>query len=332
MWFYYDANGKRVGFSTYDGTPYYYIYNAMGDVIGMYNYYADVIYYHYDSWGKLISMTNASGAEIQYGSAQWKVGYENPFRYRGYMYDNITQLYYLNSRYYDPETGRFLNADGIINNSQGPLGTNLYTYCLNDPLNRIDSEGQFSKFIDSQRADDKIAYMGTIMTLQNIPWGCWGNMADNGCGVIALYNVFTASGHYRDFTQVATLLEDAYGGALMGGLCGVRPGAITDYVRDVFIIADHGWYSSEWRLKGHFYEEIILLIRNESTPFGGYHYVAGVVELTPGSGYLGGQFHWYNSGVVNFNDILSIGQFEDRLKQQSGGAIQQIWGLKCARR
>ena len=121
MWFYYDANGKRVGFSTYDGTPYYYIYNAMGDVIGMYNYYADVIYYHYDSWGKLISMTNASGAEIQYGSAQWKVGYENPFRYRGYMYDNITRLYYLNSRYYDPETGGFVNTDLAQHNGQSAV-------------------------------------------------------------------------------------------------------------------------------------------------------------------------------------------------------------------
>ena len=330
MWFYYDANGKRVGFNTYDGMSYYYIYNAMGDVIGLYNHYADVIYYHYDTWGKLVSMTDSTGDEIQFGTAYWKVGYENPFRYRGYMYDNITQLYYLNSRYYDPETGRFVNADGLINNSQGPLGTNLYTYCLNNPVNMLDTDGLYSVYIDEQTVGYELAYMGEMTQLQNIPWGAWGNMVDNGCGVIALYNVFTAARYYRDFTQVATLLENVYGGALFGGLAGVRPGAITDYVRDVFIIADHGWYGPEWRNKGYFYEEIILLIRNTSNPLDGYHYVAGVVGLTYGSGYLGGQFHWYNSGVVGSTELLSIGQFEDRLRQ-SGGAIKQIWGLKCAR-
>ena len=70
MWFYYDANGKRVGFNTYDGMSYYYIYNAMGDVIGLYDQYGDVVYYHYDTWGKLVSMTDSTGAEIPYGTVQ----------------------------------------------------------------------------------------------------------------------------------------------------------------------------------------------------------------------------------------------------------------------
>ena len=54
-----------------------------------------------------MSITNVLGEEITYGTAKWTIAQENPFRYRGYMYDNTTQLYYLNSRYYDPETGRF---------------------------------------------------------------------------------------------------------------------------------------------------------------------------------------------------------------------------------
>ena len=139
MWFYYDANGKRLGFSDYNGYAYYYIYNAMGDVIGLYDQYGDVIYYHYDTWGKLVSITNVLGEEITYGMAKWTIAQENPFRYRGYMYDNNTQLYYLNSRYYDPETGRFVNSDAQINAHL--LGANLYTYCYNNPVNLVDTIG-----------------------------------------------------------------------------------------------------------------------------------------------------------------------------------------------
>lgn len=71
---------------------------------------------------------------------------KNPFRYRSYYYDFETNLYYLNSRYYDPETGRFVNADdiAILNSTKEVLnGLNLYTYCLNNPVNYIDPDGQF---------------------------------------------------------------------------------------------------------------------------------------------------------------------------------------------
>ena len=147
MWFYYDANGKRLGFSDYNGYAYYYIYNAMGDVIGLYDQYGDVIYYHYDTWGKLVSITNVLGEEITYGMAKWTIAQENPFRYRGYMYDNNTQLYYLNSRYYDPETGRFINADGVENTDDELLGCNMYIYCLNNPVMLIDPSGCAPKTI-----------------------------------------------------------------------------------------------------------------------------------------------------------------------------------------
>lgn len=71
----------------------------------------------------------------------------NPFRYRSYYYDRETNLYYLNSRYYNPEWGRFINADGIINGNTDIIGHNLYAYCSNNPVGNMDSEGIFFRKI-----------------------------------------------------------------------------------------------------------------------------------------------------------------------------------------
>ena len=69
------------------------------------------------------------------------LGTHNPLRYRGYVYDTETELYYLQSRYYDPSLGRFLNADAYASTGQGPLGTNMFAYCLNNPACYIDDSG-----------------------------------------------------------------------------------------------------------------------------------------------------------------------------------------------
>lgn len=66
----------------------------------------------------------------------------NPLRYRGYIYDEETGFYYLQSRYYDPEVGRFINIDGQFNG--GLVGNNLYSYCENDPVNYFDPNGEFA--------------------------------------------------------------------------------------------------------------------------------------------------------------------------------------------
>ena len=65
--------------------------------------------YYYDTWGKLIKIVDGSGNDITNNTTT--VGYKNPFRYRGYYYDVETELYYLQSRYYDPEVCRLINAD-----------------------------------------------------------------------------------------------------------------------------------------------------------------------------------------------------------------------------
>ena len=83
---------------------YLYRKNLQGDIIGVYNESGTLLVsYTYDAWGnQTVTYSN--------GSASTAARY-NPFRYRGYYYDSETGFYYLNSRYYDPETGRFINAD-----------------------------------------------------------------------------------------------------------------------------------------------------------------------------------------------------------------------------
>ena len=135
LWYYYDASGTPVSFEL-NGTSYYYVKNLQGDIIAIVNDSgAKVVEYKYDSWGKLISTT---------GSLASTVGVKNPYRYRGYRYDTETGLYYLQSRYYDPEIGRFINADAveILEDTQDSvLKYNLFTYCLNSPISNSDPSG-----------------------------------------------------------------------------------------------------------------------------------------------------------------------------------------------
>ena len=100
--------------------------------------------YEYDSWGKLISIKDNNGSIITDPS---HIGYINPFRYRSYYYDNETKLYYLNSRYYNPEWGRFINADRFISTDTGVIGFNMYAYCNNEPISRKDYSGSLFGFI-----------------------------------------------------------------------------------------------------------------------------------------------------------------------------------------
>ena len=133
--FSYDANGQVIAVN-YNGTYYYYLRNAQGDVVKLIDKTGStVVEYTYDSWGKPLSTT---------GSLAETFGAEQPFRYRGYVYDEETGFYYLQSRYYNPEVGRFISADVYLSTGQGVLGHNSYAYCLNNPVNSCDPAGLWS--------------------------------------------------------------------------------------------------------------------------------------------------------------------------------------------
>ena len=128
--FFYDESGLPYAMK-YNGTAYYYITNLQGDVMRIVDGSQNTVTsYDYDPYGKVISATGTL-ANI------------NPLRYRGYVYDWETGFYYLQSRYYDPTVGRFLNADSYATTGQGIIGHNMFAYCGNSPLNRVDSEGTF---------------------------------------------------------------------------------------------------------------------------------------------------------------------------------------------
>ena len=122
-------------------TPVYYYYalNSRGDVVGLYDHEGKLYAkYTYDVWGNPVSVTNASGAEI---TSPTDFANIQPIRYRSYYYDTDTGFYYLQSRYYDPVTHRFINADGLVSTGTGVLGYNMFAYCENNPIVFYDDNG-----------------------------------------------------------------------------------------------------------------------------------------------------------------------------------------------
>ena len=144
--FYYDENGSPTAF-TDNGTMYSYIKNLQGDIMKIVNRSGSVIVnYTYDALGKMLSVKDAANNEITDLNS---LALLNPLRYRGYVYDDETGLYYLQSRYYDSTIGRFINADSYFDTSSGsPLSTNMFTYCENNPISRIDSSGNWYYNLD----------------------------------------------------------------------------------------------------------------------------------------------------------------------------------------
>ena len=141
--FSYDASGKVVAVDYSKGgssfTTYYYLRNAQGDIVKLIDGSgATVVEYLYDTWGKLLEIT---------GTLKDTVGTNQPFCYRGYVYDNETGWYYLQSRYYNPEIGRFISADVLLSTGQGVIGHNAYAYCGNNPVSRVDEEGDLWQLI-----------------------------------------------------------------------------------------------------------------------------------------------------------------------------------------
>ena len=141
MFFYYDSAGNPIAFS-YNGCMHYYVKNLQGDIVRVVNEAGNTVAsYEYDAWGKLLAAKNYYGVPVTDPNS---IALVNPLRYRGYVYDDETGLYYLKSRYYDPTTCRFINSDSFCDTSSGtPLSTNMYSYCEDNPIKNIDTNGHY---------------------------------------------------------------------------------------------------------------------------------------------------------------------------------------------
>ena len=228
----YDSNDSPISFvyESYDEEGeidykyrYYYLKNISGDIISIIDEDHNIICkYGYDSYGNCIVTYDTDGFTAE----------SNHLRYRGYYQDDETGFYYLSSRYYDSNIGRFITKDDIeyLGVSATTVSYNLYAYCNNDPVNRIDTDGNFSveiciligfavgviySAIDDYKDDHKLnASIGGKTYLENIAFGvvagyCFGNI-----GAII-------------YEAVPTLISFSSSSFTMGTAIGVSSGVAT---------------------------------------------------------------------------------------------------------
>ncbi len=198
------GNGGVCGFQ-YDNTKYYYEKNLQGDITGIYDAGGNLkAEYVYDAWGNPVVTVDIDG-----------IGTLNPFRYRGYYYDTETELYYLNSRYYDPRTCRFISADTIDsfeNDQKHLLQYNIYIYCLNNPVMYYDSEGSLGLRL-------KLALTAGFIWGLYKTTSCIGMVLDSPGAWLQLGLSF-AGGFIRGFYTVysITSFKKGYGAKMVKGI------------------------------------------------------------------------------------------------------------------
>ena len=140
--FVYDDSGQPFAMIYKHGSEtelYYYLVSAQGDVSAILDSSGKIAAsYDYDAWGNCTVYNSSSAA----------IGDLNPLRYRGYYYDAETGFYYLQSRYYDPAICRFINADTFATtDANGLLSANMFAYCENNPIMRVDADGEVAHVI-----------------------------------------------------------------------------------------------------------------------------------------------------------------------------------------
>lgn len=218
---------------SYDGATYYYLRNAQGDVMGLVNTAgAQVVAYTYDAWGNLLTTT---------GTLAGTLGKDNPLRYRGYMYDEETGLYYLRSRYYNPGWGRFINADGYASTGQGMLGSNMFAYCLNNPVVCRDTNGTMAMRTNVVVMEDGAGSRSRPINGQELePYNSmqYGNstIGYSGCEAIACYNALICLGLEEPFERVMSHFTDRFTSKCLtygwgrGGLWGGTPRDVASFL------------------------------------------------------------------------------------------------------
>ena len=310
MRFSYDASGNvvAVDYSTDSGstfTTYYYVRNAQNDVVKLIdNSGNSVVEYIYDSWGKVIASTSSLTTGLK--------DYQ-PFRYRGYVYDKETGWYYLQSRYYDPTTCRFISADVLLSTGQGIIGHNAFAYCNNDPVIAIDSNGTYSVSVplfDTMPDDssgsgipaspnyDPYVYDQHDPSIADLSFGL-GTIGKNGCGLIALYNVSVASGDPETFKSLRRRLAYNPFKDLLFGFWGTDPVWLTMMLKRKFGSGNVSFTTNT--ISGDYSAIIVLYLGKENNQYKYAHYFAAI---NIGNG-IYKAYNDYDINNGNINDVLN---------------------------
>ena len=224
--FLYNSQGV-IGF-VYQGVTYTYRKNLFGDIVAIYNGSTKVAEYIYDAWGnqKIMDGNSVEVADLTH------IANVNPFRYRGYYWENDIQLYYLMSRYYDPQTGRFINADGLeYLDPESINGLNLYAYCGNNPIMYTDITGHsWESFWNSTggKIVGTVLIIGAMVAL---------SIATAGVGTAV---VGALGGGFW-----AAVAGGAVGGAISGAIFGAGISMISQGVTNGYSNIDYGQVAIE---------------------------------------------------------------------------------------
>lgn len=134
--FLYDENGMLYGLIKDNSSKYFYVRDYLQNILGIVDQNGKlVVKYKYDAYGNSKGIEDTSGCNL---------GTRNPFRYKGYYYDDDTEMYYCKSRFYVPKWRRWLNSDSInYLEPQNITCLNLFAYCNNNPVMYVDENGNF---------------------------------------------------------------------------------------------------------------------------------------------------------------------------------------------
>ena len=314
MEFLYGIDGV-IGFKL-NNNSYYYKKNLQGDIIGIYNSDLQLIAkYAYDAWGnhKISYLEGSNFVDFNNESSYTNISnnnlyiaLKNPFRYRSYYYDQETSLYYLNSRYYDPRTGRFINVDDIsvISNYKDMLnGLNLYIYCNNNPVMLTDETGYgFWDWLLS------ILLVGAVIAIVIVSTIATGGVASTLL-ISAGIGAFT-SGVTSTISQLATtgsingwaLLTDV----LFGALTGVVGGSVLGIAGSMVTMGMSGVASS---ITGD-------LVQGKDVNYGKALF-NGLISMILGASAgaqngLTSQVKNYKQALSNFQNTIQTGQYSLR--------------------
>ncbi|MBU1020063.1 MAG: DNRLRE domain-containing protein [Firmicutes bacterium] len=238
----YDYDGKLIGFSydpnvnvTSNEEDYFFLRNQLGDITHILNASGTtVVHYVYDAYGNITKTEVTSG----YGY----IAEINSYTYRGYRYDSETNLYYLNSRYYNPVVGRFINADGMLGQLGDILSTNMYAYCANNPVMYNDFSGYAWNVFEVLGAVAlAVAIVSTIIIVVACPLSI---------PLLVVAGTASASGVAQVFSNVVNdnpLFQNVLGATIGGGIAGLGifgPRIATSFASGIVNAGINEWENS----------------------------------------------------------------------------------------